>query len=98
MTESWRDSDPNVERGNLIRENKMDHAERPIPVGRLFVEKYGHRWKKTAAIKIYQGKCCWGKCDNDHAGIYMGFPFCKKHWEWVEKKIEEIYEKEQGRV
>ena len=63
-----------------------------VSVGKLFVELYGHRWKAKAHARRLEGKCCWGNCDNDHAGIYMGFPFCEKHWEWVEKRLEEIYE------
>ena len=64
-----------------------------VNVGRLFVKHYGHRWK-NANERWMAGKCCWGNCTNNHAGIYMGFPFCEHHWEWVELKIEEIYERE----
>jgi hypothetical protein len=65
-----------------------------VPVGQIFVEQYGHRWKDKAEQRKIEGKCCWGNCDIDHAGIYMGFPFCEHHWEWVEQRLEEIYEKE----
>jgi hypothetical protein len=65
-----------------------------VPVGKIFVKLYGHRWKKVAQERLKEERCCWGNCTNDHAGIYMGYPFCEHHWQWVEQRIEEIYERE----
>ena len=64
----------------------------PLNVGQAFVDRYGHRFKRRADESRAAGICCFASCRNEHAGIYMGFPFCDHHWRWVDRKIESLWD------
>jgi hypothetical protein len=63
-----------------------------MDLGKAFIEKYGHRWSKKKDRRIIARKCCWGKCDNDMAVVYYGFPFCEHHMVWVDKQLDKMME------